>query len=187
MFSTLGRKPKHFFLACGTASGPTDLNTFDRALRNAGIGDFNLVKLSSILPPKVTLSSQEEFKRSGPPNGDYLPIAFGSQVEYVAELRKDLTVIIFAAVAVGVPRDNRRSGLIMEYSGKTTFRTRTRDAPSEYSSPRARVKQMVRIGMADRGFADSEYDIVAEQALYTTEKGDYENAYGCAFAGVVLF
>ena len=35
----------------GPQKAPTDLNTFDRALRDAGAGDFDLIQLSSILPP----------------------------------------------------------------------------------------------------------------------------------------
>lgn len=39
-------------LASGTGSGPTKLAAFDVALDAAGIANFNLIRLSSIIPPK---------------------------------------------------------------------------------------------------------------------------------------
>lgn len=37
-------------ITSGKAEGPTKLNAFDNALLDAGIGDVNLIKVSSILP-----------------------------------------------------------------------------------------------------------------------------------------
>jgi len=43
--------PKRFFVTSGkAASRVSDLNAFDEALLNAGIGEQNLVIVSSILP-----------------------------------------------------------------------------------------------------------------------------------------
>jgi arginine decarboxylase len=45
--------PKEFFVTSGKAlSNVSKLNAFDQALENAGIGQCNLVPVSSILPPK---------------------------------------------------------------------------------------------------------------------------------------
>lgn len=44
--------PKEFFVTSGKAISPvSQLNAFDRALKNAGIAQCNLVQVSSILPP----------------------------------------------------------------------------------------------------------------------------------------
>jgi len=43
--------PTKFFMATGSSEGYTELNSFDGALLNAGIGNTNLVKMSSIVPP----------------------------------------------------------------------------------------------------------------------------------------
>ena len=44
--------PKDFFITSGKAISPvSQLNAFDRALKNAGIAQCNLVQVSSILPP----------------------------------------------------------------------------------------------------------------------------------------
>src|SRR5262249_17098555 len=39
----------------GSAEGTTELNAFDNALLAAGIGNINLVKVSSILPPNTEI------------------------------------------------------------------------------------------------------------------------------------
>ena len=38
-------------VSCGTGTGPTTLAAFDGALRSAGIANFNLIRLSSVVPP----------------------------------------------------------------------------------------------------------------------------------------
>jgi len=44
--------PKEFFITSGKAISPvSQLNAFDRALKEAGIAQCNLVEVSSILPP----------------------------------------------------------------------------------------------------------------------------------------
>ena len=45
--------PKEFFITSGKAISPvSELNAFDLAIKKAGIGQCNLVSVSSILPPK---------------------------------------------------------------------------------------------------------------------------------------
>jgi arginine decarboxylase len=43
--------PSKFDLVVGSGEGATPLNSFDAALLDAGIGNLNLVRVSSILPP----------------------------------------------------------------------------------------------------------------------------------------
>jgi arginine decarboxylase len=38
-------------ITCGTGEGPTPLAAFDQALLNAGVANYNLIYLSSIIPP----------------------------------------------------------------------------------------------------------------------------------------
>lgn len=46
--------PSKFFVTSGKASSPvSDLNAFDQALVDAGIGDLNIVMVSSILPEGI--------------------------------------------------------------------------------------------------------------------------------------
>ena len=51
------KTPTHYFLVSGASEGFTSLNAFDGALLSAGIGDTNIVKMSSIVPPRCQLIS----------------------------------------------------------------------------------------------------------------------------------
>jgi arginine decarboxylase len=98
--------PNCFFLVSGSAEGHTELNTFDNTILNAGVGDTNLIKVSSILPPGA--KRLEPFRL---PAGALVPIAYA----YI--FSSDDGARIAAAVAVGIPKDPALPGLIMEHSG----------------------------------------------------------------------
>ncbi len=98
--------PNCFFLVSGSAEGFTELNTFDNTILNAGVGDTNLIKVSSILPPAAVRVAP--FKL---PAGALVPIAYA----YI--FSSDNGARIAAAVAVGIPKDPTLPGLIMEHSG----------------------------------------------------------------------
>ncbi len=99
------KTPTNYFFVKGTAEGLTKLNSFDKSLINAGIGDTNLVRLSSIVPPNC-----KETERIIIPGGSLVPIAYAS---LTSDRRGE---IISAGVAIGISQDNNLSGLIMEYS-----------------------------------------------------------------------
>lgn len=99
--------PTRFFLATGASEGYTPLNAFDGALLKAGVGDCNLVKLSSILPPGCR--NVAPFK---PFPGSLAPVAYASMT---ANLPGE---IIAAAVACAIPNDPALPGVIMEYSAR---------------------------------------------------------------------
>lgn len=99
------KTPTKYFFVKGSAEGLTKLNAFDNSLLNAGIGDTNLIRLSSIVPPAC-----QETERIKLPGGSFVPIAYAS-------LTSDKQgEIISAGVAIGIPEDDTLSGLIMEYS-----------------------------------------------------------------------
>ncbi|MCW1297485.1 MAG: arginine decarboxylase, pyruvoyl-dependent [Candidatus Rehaiarchaeum fermentans] len=52
--------PKHYFLVKGKGEGISKLVSFEMALRDAGIHPFNLVKVSSIMPPNCIQITKEE-------------------------------------------------------------------------------------------------------------------------------
>ena len=49
-------------ITSGKAEGPTILNAFDNALLDAGIGDVNLIKVSSILPTGAEIVELPNFQ-----------------------------------------------------------------------------------------------------------------------------
>lgn len=98
--------PKNFTLLAGSAEGPTRLNAFDHALLAAGIGNVNLLRVSSILPPHATEVNELKIIP-----GQLMPTAYGT---ITSETEGEL---ISAAVAVGVGEWDEY-GVIMEFSGR---------------------------------------------------------------------
>lgn len=49
-------------IVSGSDEGPTKLNAFDNALSNAGIGDVNLIKVSSMLAGNAEIQNLPELK-----------------------------------------------------------------------------------------------------------------------------
>lgn len=97
--------PRKFTVMAGAAEGPTRLNAFDNALLAAGIGNLNLLRVSSILPPGA--QETEHFEVAP---GSLLPTAYGTITS------EEPGALIAAAVAVGIGRSDEY-GVIMEFSG----------------------------------------------------------------------
>lgn len=96
--------PTCYGLAVGAAEGETELNAFDNALLEAGIGNVNLIKVSSILPPKAAYCEEVAL-----PAGALVPTAYASISGCTPGER------LAAAVGVGLSRDG--FGVIMEFHG----------------------------------------------------------------------
>jgi arginine decarboxylase len=96
--------PQKFTLVAGFGEGKTTLNAFDAALLVSGLGNLNLLKVSSILPPHAKYSDKLEISY-----GSLVPTAYGSICS------KKPGTVISAAVAVGIPAEDT-FGVIMETS-----------------------------------------------------------------------
>lgn len=159
MVKVIIKTPTKFFLVSGSSEGFSLLNAFDGALLASGVGDTNLVKMSSILPP----GCGELHPPPVPlPQGALVPVAYAS-------LSSDLPgEVISAAVAIGIPKDANLAGLIMEYSAK-----------AEEGVVVERVKKMVEKGMELRNRSIKE--IVSISATHRVVD------IAAVFAGVVLW
>jgi arginine decarboxylase len=93
----------------GHAEGGTTLNAFDNALLVAGIGNINLIKVSSILPPEVPVIELPKIKP-----GALIPTA------YAAMTSETVGETVAAAVGYAVPDDPAKNGVIMEFHGIAT-------------------------------------------------------------------
>jgi arginine decarboxylase len=96
--------PDKYFLVSGFAEGESLLNAFDNALLCAGIGNTNLVRMSSILPPGAAYVNLIHL-----PAGSLVPVA------YASEWSEESGLEIAAAVACGIPEDSSLPGVIMEH------------------------------------------------------------------------
>lgn len=106
------KTPNIYCLVRGASEGHTRLNAFDNALMNAGVGDTNLVRMSSILPPGA---EQMDISDVNLPRGGLLPLAYASM---------DSTTpgrLISSAVAVGIPEDPGEAGVIMEFEDHSSL------------------------------------------------------------------
>ena len=148
--------PRQYFFGSGKGEAPHALAAFDRALLDAGIGDVNLVKLSSILPP--------DCKRITPfqlPFGALVPVAYAS---ITCECPG---AVIAASVAIAFPDDPQYPGIIMEFSGRVTA-----------IEAETCVREMAEASMNFRGRKLSRIETMVSEHVV-------QNC-GCVFAGIVL-
>jgi len=115
MFVPLATK---FFLTAGKGEATTELNAFDAALLDAKVGNTNLVKLSSILPPRC-----EEIQPYELPKGSLVPLAYSDFTSSAPG------TVISAAVAVGIPEDASEAGLKFLVDGLHLQTSRTLVVP----------------------------------------------------------
>ena len=116
--------PNRLWLASGAAEGTTELNAFDNALLAGGIGNLNLIKVSSVVPQGA------EFLQAPP------VITPGSLVPTVYSVMHSDTAgeTICAALGIGIGRESH--GMIFEYHANSR-----------------EVAERVVTGMVEEGFA----------------------------------
>jgi arginine decarboxylase len=148
---------RRYFITCGSAEGFTALNAFDGALSSAKIGHYNLVKITSIIPP----FAQKTFSIEAPP-GTVIPTAFASLDSCVQG------ETISAGIAVAIPKDRSLPGLIMEHS-----------ALGPKDDIEAKVRRMAEEGMVLRG-----YEIGSLESASVEHKVE---KLGCVIAATLLW
>ena len=141
----------------GFGEGNTTLTAFDAALLNSGLGNLNLLKVSSILPPHAEFTPGLII-----PPGSLVPTAYGAICSQQPGER------IAAAVAVGIPKEADSYGVIMECSGCC--------AREELEQ---RIRKMVIEAFQKRDLALKEIQVSAVDHRV--------NECGCAFAGLPLW
>lgn len=156
--SIFSRVPDLYWPCKGSAEGFTELNAFDGALLAAGIGDTNLVKMSSIVPPAC--------KRVDPiklPYGALVPVAYAGQTSSTPGQW------CAASVACAVPHDPSQAGLIMEFHATDW---RAKDAEEH-------VREMAKSGFLTRNREIKE--LISISAEHQVVKN------GAAFAAITLW
>lgn len=97
----------------GTGSGRTQLAAFDAALRDAGIADFNLVRLSSVIPPAAELRIVDGDEQLTGEHGDLLYCVYASAF---ASTSGDQA---WAGVGWSLRTDGSGAGLFVEHHGSS--------------------------------------------------------------------
>lgn len=144
-------------ISAGIGYGPERLVAFDNALIDSGVGNYNLVRLSSILPCGATPKNEIAL-----PLGSMLPIAYASY-----STNKPDTPIA-AAVAIGWPKqlDNEHCAVIMEYEGECTT-----------SEVLKIVESMVESAFKARGW--ELYKIKSKASEASSRAGEWVSVFAC--------
>ncbi len=149
--------PKNYALVAAGATGKTRLTAFDSALLASGVGNLNLLKVSSILPPGASYRDKCDLTP-----GSLCPIAYGSIASGVPGQR------IAACVGVGIHHGS--FGMIMEFSGECG-----RDEAERV------IRSMIEEAFANRAISLDEVKVASAEVTVP------EGRIACAFAGVPLW
>jgi arginine decarboxylase len=103
----------------GVGRGPTELAAFDAALRDANIANFNLIVLSSVIPPGTTVDVLDDVTDHTPPGewGDRLYVV-------MAERRTSVPGQGVSAGIGWVQDEISGQGLFVEHHGREEWRVR---------------------------------------------------------------
>ncbi len=106
--------PKQMFLTKGTGRHKEKLSSFELALRNAGIEKFNLVRVSSILPPGCKIISKDRGLGMLKP-GQILFVVLAENAT------NEPNRLLSASIGVAVPNNKEHYGYLSEHHsfGKT--------------------------------------------------------------------
>lgn len=100
-------------LVSGVGNGPTTLSAFDAALNDAGVANYNLLRLSSVIPPETTIVEHDTTI-----NKDILPGGWGDRLYVVmAEQRVDKPNEEAWAGIGWVQEKESGKGLFVEHEG----------------------------------------------------------------------
>lgn len=120
--------PTTVLMTHGSAEGGTELNAFDNALRDAGIDDLNLVRVSSIVPPGAAFIH----RLPSLPVGTIVPAVY-------ARVASDLAgELVSACVGAGIGREG---GVLMEHAH-----------PGPVDDAERIVRSMIDEALASRGW-----------------------------------
>lgn len=100
--------PSKIFFTRGVGRDKAMLRSFEEALRDAGIAQFNLVSVSSILPPEAEIISREEGLKYLKPGQILFTVLARNQTD-------ELNRMASAAIGYAIPKDRSRWGYLSEH------------------------------------------------------------------------
>jgi arginine decarboxylase len=111
----------------GTGSGPTRLAAFDRALQDAGLANYNLIRLSSMIPPDTVVREVPSLDSAAGTHGD---VAYCVYADAYASTPGEEA---WAGIAWALHHDNTGAGIFVEQTASSEAMVR-RDLTSTLQS-----------------------------------------------------
>jgi arginine decarboxylase len=106
----MGQVPKNFFLVKGVGRHKENLASFEVALKDAGMSSFNLVTVSSIIPPGCRQITREQgVEQLKPGEIVYLVLARNSTNEPHR--------LVASSIGMAIPKDETVHGYLSEWHG----------------------------------------------------------------------
>ncbi len=102
--------PHRVIISSGSAESTTPANAFDKALLVAEIGNLNLIKVSSIVPPGAEVLRLKDIQSLRITSGTLVPAIYTYVTSDTAGQR------IASVIAIGKPRRKSDNGMIFEVS-----------------------------------------------------------------------
>jgi arginine decarboxylase len=176
--------PKTAFITKGVGRHKEKLTSFEMALRNAKIAEYNLVKVSSIFPPDCKLVQ----RASGLKN------LFPGQILHVVMSENSTNEpnrLVAASAGVAIPKDSSRHGYISEHHSYGENET----IAGDYAEDLAAYMLATTLGVpfdSDKSY-DEQKDVwkISDHIVRTinvtqTAKGDSKGLWTTVVAAVVF-
>jgi arginine decarboxylase len=176
--------PTKMFLTKGAGKHREKLTSFEMALRDAHIAEFNLVRVSSIFPPRCKLISLSEgLKRLSP--GEIVCCVMSENAT------NEPHRLIAASIGIAIPKDKNHHGYLSEHH---SFGQKD-DAAGDYAEDLAASMLATILGVEFD--PDSSYDekravwrisgeIVTTRHITQSAVGDKNGLWTTVIAGAVL-
>jgi arginine decarboxylase len=176
--------PKRMFFTRGVGKHRHNLQSFEIALRNAGIAPLNLVKVSSIFPPGCKIVP----RRTG------LKCLMPGQITYcvLVDARTDEpNRLVSAGIGLAIPAKGEHYGYISEYHGFGMTERKTADLVEDMAA------SMLASTLGLECDPDADYDerreiyrmsgqIVTTRAYVQSAEGDKNGLWTTVVAAAVL-
>lgn len=176
--------PKMMFFTKGRGKHRNNLQSFEEALRDAGIASYNLVRVSSIYPPNCKIIPREKG----------LKMLSAGQIVFcvLAETRtNEPNRLACAGIGLALPADKNLHGYISEHHGFGMTEKACSDYVEDMAASMLATTQGIDLD-PDRAFVErkniyrSEGLVVRTKAVVQTVEGDKKGLWTTCVAAAVL-
>lgn len=105
---------KEIHITKGIGTGPTALSAFDSALYSAGIANYNLIHLSSVIPP-----NHKPVLKQAVHNNDVDTYGDRMYLVYASNATIEVGVSVYAGLGWVMTEEEPKRGLFVEHVGAT--------------------------------------------------------------------